>query len=131
MHAPRHPAIKLANRDGDRSRFVVAGDVDTTEWLEAYERFLQAEPAGHVLWDLTQGSLGDLSSASVSELALRIGAVRARHRASGRFALACVREVDADVARLLVIYALADPPAPIEVFRDSDAAWRSLSDVNA
>jgi hypothetical protein len=130
MHAPRHPVIKLAKRDGDRSRFVVAGDVDTTEWLEAYERFLQAQPGGHVLWDLTQGSLDGLSSAAVSELALRIGAVRARHRASGRFVLACVCEGDFGLARMLVIYALADPPTPMEVFRNSDAAWRSLSNSN-
>jgi hypothetical protein len=132
MHAPRQPAIKLADRDGDRSRFVLAGDVDTAEWLDAYERFAQTEPGGHVLWDLTEATLSGLTSAAVYDLAPRLGAIRARHGAVGRFALVCTRDVDFGLARMLVIYArLADPPTPMEAFRNSDVAWRWLSDAVA
>ena len=128
MHARRRPAIKPASREGDRSRFIVEGDVDAAEWLRAYEGFVQAEPDGHVLWDLTEGSLNILSAADVRELARSVCAIRDREHASGRFALVCRRDVDFGIARMLVIYAgCADARAPMQVFRDADLAWRWLS----
>ena len=132
MHARRQHAINLALRDGGRSRFIVTGDVDSQEWLDAYERFLQAEPAGHVLWDLTEGSLAVLSSADVRDLALRVEAIREGRQAGGRFAFVCPRDVDFGIARMLVTYAgCSDPRAPMQVFRDLEEAWRWLSCANA
>jgi hypothetical protein len=128
MYARRRAAIKL-DKEGERARFVVDGDVDAGEWLGAYETFVKAEPAGHVLWDLTEGSLNVLSSAEVRDLARRVCDVRAKEHAAGRFALVCPRDVDFGIGRMLVIYAgCSDQRSPLQVFRDPDTAWRWLSD---
>lgn len=132
MHARRHAAIQPTQKEGDRSRFTVAGDVDPEEWLAAYQSFLQGEPRGHVLWDLSAGTLNVLSSADVRELARRLCALREREHAAGRFALVCPRDVDFGIGRMLVIYAgCADLGSPLQVFRDSETAWRWLSGVDA
>jgi hypothetical protein len=127
MHARRRGAIKL-DKEGERTRFVVDGDVDAGEWLGVYESFVKTEPGGHALWDLTEGSLNVLSSADVRELARRVCDLRDKEHAAGRFALVCPRDVDFGIGRMLVIYAgCTDHQSPLQVFRDSDTARRWLS----
>ena len=126
------PLIKIAYRDGNRYRFVVARGFDRFELVNAYEQFLRLEPGGHVLWDLTEGGLQVLSSSDVRDLACDIGLVRGRH-AGGRLALVCPCDIDYGIARMLAIYGdtYADPPVVIQAFRDADEAWCWLSDANS
>lgn len=132
MHARGRATIKLTHAEHGRSRFAVAGDVDPAEWLSAYETFVQADARADVLWDLTDGSLNVLSAADVRDLARRLCDVRERERATGRFAIACPRDVNFGIGRMLVIYAgCADAASPLQVFRDADTAWRWLSGPDA
>jgi hypothetical protein len=120
-------AIELAQRDGDRNRFIPAGDVDATDWLGAYEAFAQSEPGGHVLLELTGATLTGLSAADVRDLARRVDEVRRRQQQVGRIALVCAEDAEFGIARMLVAYAeCGDHADSMRVFRDSDSAWRWL-----
>lgn len=131
MIATGHWTIELAQRDGDPSRFVVAGELDGTEWLGAYEAFVQTEPGGPILWDLTGAMLTGLSAVDVRNLARRIGNVRRRQQAGGRFALVCPQDAEFGIARMLVAYADCDERADsMQVFRDSQSALRWLSNAD-
>jgi hypothetical protein len=123
--------ITLAYRDGNRYWLVMGSGFAASRWLEAYERFLEVAPGADVLWELPEGGLRTLSADDVRDVACRISAIR-RRQSGGRFAIASPADVDYGMARMLATYGelQADPPAPIEVFRDADEAWRWLSDAN-
>jgi len=125
------PLIRLAHRDGNRYWLVMGPGFAASRWLEAYERFLEAAPGADVLWHLPEGGLKVLSADDVRDVACRISAIRSR-QLGGRFAVASPEDVDYGIARMLAIYGehYANPPAPIEAFRDANEAWRWLSDVN-
>ena len=120
---------RLFEGENDLTGFTVVGDVDAEQVLSQIISFLTGEPTQLVLWDITIGSLADISSDDLRRIVER-AAPFADRRKGGLTAIVCSTDLDYGLSRMFQTFAeLLQIPFAIEVFRNLQEAREWLNEA--
>jgi hypothetical protein len=112
--------------DNDLIIFTVTGEVSGKEILDKYQFFMAKEPTKLVIWDITGGTLSDMSSELIRNVSIQLKKHNGR-RKGRKTALVCPSDIDYGPGRMFMAFAeIHSLPYEIQVFRDIISARKYL-----
>ena len=111
-------AIKVTYKDNDLTIFTIIDELNMDELMALLQSIYQEKPTLNFLWDIRKGSIKQLSSENLAQIATFVKSVSGRRQA-GRTAFVVARDVDYGIGRMLDAYG-ENEGLPIEtrVFRN-------------
>ncbi len=117
---------KSYESDIDLTIFIVVGEATFDEVWDQTFTFFSGKPSKSVLWDFTSGTVKNISSQEIDQIAKRGGEVLAKIEGR-KGAILAPKDVDYGLARIFQMFSKFEKfPFEIEIFRDMNDARKWL-----
>ncbi len=117
---------KSYKSDVDQTIFTVIGETTFDEIWDQTRVFFVGKPSKFALWDFTSGTVANISSQEMEEIAKKGGEISAKIE-GGKAAILAPKDLDYGITRIFQVFSeLRKFPLEIEIFRDMDAAKKWL-----
>jgi hypothetical protein len=122
--------VTLRVQDDGIAAFVGNGEITSGDIVDVYVDYLDRGPARLALWDLSSARVEKIDGLGVQSLARCLADLGLQRRRRGKTAIACDRDVDFGLARMLAAYLFLEGlRVQVQVFRDSHSARAWLTDA--